>query len=289
MSEVRVVLLGTGTPNAEAERSGPSTAVVVDGQVYLVDAGPGVVRRALQAGLPAEQLTRLFLTHLHSDHTLGLPDLLYTPWTLGRTEPLSAYGPPGTAAMLAHIQAAYAADVEERLAGLEPANESGWQALASEVAPGVILADERVTVKAITVEHGRWPAYAYRFETTAGVVVISGDTAPRPGLAEAFAGADVLVHEVYSAGRLARREPAWQRYHRAVHTSGLELGELAAQAEPGLLVLTHQLYWGASDEELLAEVRQAFAGSVASGRDLDSFALTPRGAGGSAECARAIR
>ena len=124
--------LGTGTPNADPERSGPAVAVVVDGNAYLVDAGPGVVRRAAAAAradsLPALAAPRLgvvFLTHLHSDHTLGLPDLMYTPWTLGRTTPLAVYGPPGTRAMVRHLAEAYAADVDVRLHGGEPSNRTG--------------------------------------------------------------------------------------------------------------------------------------------------------------------
>jgi ribonuclease BN (tRNA processing enzyme) len=269
--DTRVILLGTGTPNAEPERHGPAAALVARGQPYLIDAGPGLVRRALQAGLAAERLTHVFITHLHSDHTLGLADLLYTPWTLGRAEPLHLYGPPGLESMVAHLQAAYAADVRERLAGLEPANDTGWQAVVHEIAPGEVYDDARLCVTAITANHGAWPAYAYRCEAADGVAVFSGDTAPAPHLAAAFGGVDVLVHEAYATAALARRDAAWQRYHRTVHTSAVELGQLAAKARPGLLVLTHQLYWGASDADLLAEIRLAYDGAVASGRDLESY------------------
>ena len=286
-STSRVILLGTGTPNAEPDRHGPAAALLVGEQPYLIDAGPGVVRRALQAGIAAERLTRAFITHLHSDHTLGLADLIYTPWTLGRTAPLHLYGPPGLAEMVAHLQAAYAADVRERLEGLEPANKTGWQAVVHEVTLGEVYVDEQVRVVAIPANHGAWPAYAYRCETAAGVAVFSGDTAPAPHLATAFADADVLVHEVYAAATLARRDPAWQAYHRAVHTSAVELGQLAAVAQPGLLLLTHQLYWGASDAELLAEIRLAFDGPVISGRDLDTYPLTRPATGAPAVAAPA--
>ena len=123
----RLVLLGTGTPNADPERSGPATAVVVDDQVYLFDAGPGIVRRAAQAArdreipaLRASNLKRVFLTHLHSDHTTGLPDLLLAPWVLDRSDPLHVYGPPGTRAMMAAIHTAWSRDIDARLNGLEP-------------------------------------------------------------------------------------------------------------------------------------------------------------------------
>ena len=266
-----LILLGTGTPNPDRERQGPAVAVVVDGRPYLFDAGPGVVRRAAEAGLPMPRLSRAFITHLHSDHTVGLPDLWLSPWTLERTEPLALYGPPGLNEMAAHLRAAYAADIAERLEGLEPANATGHGLVAHEVAPGLVYQDERATVMAFSANHGAWAAYGYRIETVDRTIVISGDTAPREGLAEAYAGADVLLHEVYCSAALDRREPAWQRYHRVVHTSGVELGRIAAGAQPKLLVLYHQLLWGASEEELLAEIRQKYRGEIVSGRDLDRF------------------
>ena len=152
----RLVLLGTGTPNADPERSGPATAVIVDDQVYLFDAGPGVVRRAAQAardrGIPAlrpANLSRVFLTHLHSDHTVGLPDLLLSPWVLGRSEPLAVYGPPGTLGMTEGIMAAWSADVDARLNGLEPrgANPDGYRAIAHEIRPGIVYEDDLVRVE----------------------------------------------------------------------------------------------------------------------------------------------
>src|SRR5918999_4420656 len=141
----RVVVLGTGTPNADPDRSGPGVAVVRGGDAYLVDAGPGVVRRAAAAhrggvaALAADRLRVVFLTHLHSDHTLGLPDLILSPWVLERTEPLEVYGPPGTREMVDHLLAAYRADVRNRIDGLEPANETGWKVNVHEVSPGVVL------------------------------------------------------------------------------------------------------------------------------------------------------
>ncbi len=275
-SRTRVVLLGTGTPNADPERSGPALAVVVDSVPYLVDAGPGVVRRAAaaalngEAALEAHRLARVFLTHLHSDHTVGLPDLLFTPWVLERNEPLQVYGPQGTEEMMHHLKAAYSQDVGMRIFGLEPANDLGHRVAAQDVEPGLIYEDERVRVHAIPVIHGSWPtAYGFRFETPDKVVVISGDAAPSESLVEACDGCDILVHEVYAKWGWDRRESIWQTYHAAFHTSGFELGELAARARPGVLVLTHQLLWGATEEQLLEEIRQGFSGEVVYGRDLD--------------------
>lgn len=267
-----VVLLGTGTPNADPERSGPAVAVVVDGHVYVVDAGPGVVRRAAAAHLDVKRLDRVFLTHLHSDHTVGLPDLWLTPWVLNRSAPLTVYGPPGTATLVTHLRAAYAEDVERRLGGLQPADTTGWRMVAVEVEPGEVYRDAQVTVTAIPVVHEDWPvAFGYRFETANRVVVISGDTRPTEAIVAACNGCDVLVHEVYSDAGLARRSADWRRYHAGAHTGAADLGRLAARANPGTLVLYHQLYWGTSDSALVAEVRATWDGTVVSGRDLQVF------------------
>ncbi len=274
----QVVLLGTGTPNAEPDRSGPALAVVVDGVPYLVDAGPGVVRRAAAAheqgveGLAVSRLATVFLTHLHTDHTLGLPDLIFTPWVLERELPLRVFGPPGTEAMVRHLSEAYREDILVRVEGSEPANATGYRVEATEVGEGLVHEDERVRVTAFRVSHGDWAhAFGYRFETPDRTIVISGDTAPTEAVVDQCAGCDILVHEVYSRAGWEKRVPLWQAYHAASHTSGPELGELAARASPRLLVLTHQLLWGATPEELVAEVRGRFAGTVAYGKDLDVF------------------
>ena len=271
-AETRVILLGTGTPNADPARSGPATAVVVDGEVFLVDSGPGVVRRAAAAGLKTPALNRVFLTHLHSDHTLGLPDLIYTPWTLERTEAIEVIGPPGTRAMVRHIEQAWAADREIRRRGGEPSNATGWRTVAREIRGGVAYQDRGVRVTAIPVRHGSWKhAFGYLFETKDRRIVISGDAAPSESLVQACGGCDVLLHEVYSTAGFAKRPPEWQQYHARYHTSAKELGELAARARPKILVLYHQLFWGAAEDELVREVRAGFDGKVVSGKDLDVY------------------
>jgi len=274
----QLVLLGTGTPNAEPDRSGSAVAVVVNGTPYLVDAGAGVVRRANEAyqagvaGLAVKRLSTVFLTHLHTDHTVGLPDLMYTPWVLERETPLRIIGPAGTEMMAHHLAEAYQEDVRIRLDGLEPANRTGHRTEAQDVGPGVVFEDDNVRVTAFEVAHGGWPqAFGYRFETPDRIIVISGDTAPIDAIADYCRGCDILVHEVYSQAGWEGREPEWQRYHAASHTSGPALGRIASQANPKLLVLTHQLLWGATPEELLAEVRSGFSGPIVYGKDLDVF------------------
>lgn len=273
----KVVLLGTGTPNADPLRHGSAVAIVVADQAYLVDFGPGIVRRAAAAAqkgikaLEAPRLTRAFLTHHHSDHTAGYPDLIFTPWVLGRNEPLVVYGPPGTQAMTDHLLSAYAEDIRERREGLEPSNDQGHQVVVHEFTAGPIYADANVQVEAFPVDHGSWPAFGFRFTTPDRTIVISGDTRPFPGLADHYRGADVLIHEVYSVRGFASRPAEWQRYHSHVHTSAHELAALANAARPGLLVLVHQLFWGVTEADLVAEVRAHYDGPVVSGQDLDVF------------------
>jgi ribonuclease BN (tRNA processing enzyme) len=268
-----VVLLGTGTPNADPARSGPAVAIVVDSTIYIVDAGPGIVRRAAAAKFPMSRLRIAFLTHLHSDHTLGLPDLMFSPWVLGRTVPLEVYGPPGTTAMVDHLQAAYAEDIEIRLHGGEPSNKTGYGGKGHDVPAGTVYRDSLVTVTAFEVRHGKWPhAYGYRFEAPDRTIVISGDTSPSDAVAAACNGCDVLVHEIISSESLKHRSPEWQAYHRAFHTPGDELGEIATKARPKLLLLYHQIPGGSGDDaELLREVHEHFHGTVISGHDLGVY------------------
>ena len=273
----QVVLLGTGTPNADPERSGPAIAVVVNQTPYLVDFGPGVVRRAAAAcqagvaGLDVRGLNRAFVTHLHSDHTAGYPDLILTPWVLGRDEPLEVYGPAGIRTMTDHVTAAYREDIAERLHGLESANDKGWRVNVTEIEAGVIYQDSNVAIEAFPVRHGSWQAFGYRFLTPDGVIVVSGDTAPAESIVEKSRDSDVLIHEVYAVAGFQDLPPTWQRYHSSVHTSSRELALIASRARPGLLILYHQLFWGTTETQLLSEVQAEYDGDIVSGRDLEAY------------------
>ena len=210
-ARTRVVMLGTGTPNADPDRYGPAVAVVVDETSYLVDFGVGVVRRAAAAermgvaALAAPRLTRAFATHLHSDHTLGLADLILTPWILERPVPLELYGPRGLRAMTQHIVSAYAEDLRIRTRGGEPKHGYDPRIVnVHEISPGFVYRDERVTVTAFAVKHGAWEqAFGYRFQTPDRTIVISGDTAPDDRIVEQCHRCDVLIHEVYSGAGFA--------------------------------------------------------------------------------------
>jgi len=277
----QVVLLGTGTPNVDPERSGPAVAIVVNGRPYLVDFGPGVVRRAAEMSpswggtmeaLETENLKHAFLTHLHSDHSAGLSDLILSPWVMGRDAPLELYGPTGTADLANHVLQAYEADIRYRVDGLEPANDQGWRVNVHEIDGGVVYEDENVKVEALRVRHGTWTnAFAYKFTTPDRQIVISGDAAPDETLEELAKDADILIHEVYSVEGFQRRDAFWQKYHSSNHTSSHELGEMAERVGPKLLVLYHILFWGASEETVLKEVREKYSGEVVLGNDLDVF------------------
>lgn len=277
-TETKVVLLGTGNPNADPDRSGPAVAIIIGDTPYLIDCGPGIVRRAAAAhrkgvaALRVDNLKHLFVTHLHTDHTVGLADLIFTPWVLGRDQSLKILGPPGIQSMVDHVHKAYAEDIRIRLDGLEPANDQGYRTEVHEIKPGVIYRDAQVTVTAFPVHHGSWRyAFGFRFDTPDRSIVISGDAAPSEALISNAAGCDVLIHEVYSQAKFHERPPVWQRYHSSFHTSTFELAKIADKIQPKLLVLYHQIYWGATDDELLAEIRQHYDGPVVSGSDLDVY------------------
>jgi ribonuclease BN (tRNA processing enzyme) len=272
-----VVTLGTGMPRPNPEASGPSTAVVVGDKVFLFDAGPGVERQLNASKLPINGVTALFITHLHSDHTLGYPDLIFTSWVMGRKRPLQVYGPPGLQKMTDHLIAAYSEDISVRTEGLEHQTPNGYAVSVHEIRAGLIYDTLGVRVTAFPVPHGNWQvSYAYRIEARDRHIVISGDTRYNEDLISFSKGVDVLVHEVYSSAHL-RPEPRpggddWPKYMQQFHTSDIELGALAKRIQPKLLVLTHIIRMGASDDELLAGIRKGgFTGHVVVGHDLGKY------------------
>ena len=269
--ESKAILLGTGNPNPDIERFGPSVAITVGDSVYIVDFGVGLVRRAAEADIKIKNLTRAFLTHLHTDHTIGYPDLIFTSRVAGRIDPLEVYGPKGITDMTKHIIAAYQVDINERIHGLEPAERSSYIVNTHEISEGCIYQDDLITVEAFQVNHGSLEAYGYKFVTPDRTIVISGDTRPSQKLIDIAKGCDVLIHEVYSAVALESRPENWQKYHSTVHTSSYELADIASKVEPRLLVMYHQLLWGLTEEELISEVSERYSGEVVSGHDLDVF------------------
>jgi ribonuclease BN (tRNA processing enzyme) len=272
-----IVLLGTGGPRPDPETSGPATAIVVGSRVFLFDAGPGVERRLSAAKLPINGVAALFITHLHSDHTLGLPDLIFTSWVMGRKLPMPAYGPPGLKRMIDHITAAWSEDIEIRTNGLEHEVAGGYRVAVHETRGGVVYDSGGVRVTAIRVPHGTWKdAFGYRIETPGRTIVISGDTRASDDLRAAARGADVLIHEAYPSVRLApEARPGgadWPAYMRSFHASDVEVGALALAAQPKLLILYHVVRMGGTDAEVIAGVRKGgFTGRVVVGKDLERY------------------
>jgi ribonuclease BN (tRNA processing enzyme) len=273
----QVITLGTGNPFPDPHRQGPATAVTVDHRLFLFDAGAGVERQLQAAHLPISGPTALFLTHLHTDHTLGLADLILTSWVMRRSRPFPIFGPPGTAAMVDHLLAAYAEDIRIRTDGLEHEVPDGWRVTVHEIGPGVAFDSGGVRVTAIPVRHGNWPvAFGYSIRAAGRTIVLSGDTRPSDSLEAAARGADVLVHEAYASSTVAPEDRPggsdWPAYLRSFHSSDEEVGALAARARPKLLVLTHLLRMGATDSAIIAAVRRGgYTGPVALANDLDAY------------------
>jgi ribonuclease Z len=278
----KLVLLGTGNPNPSPEQSGCALALVVHDEPYIIDFGPGLIRKAAALtpryggslkGLDIKKIKTAFLTHLHSDHTTGYPDLILTPWVMGREEPLKVFGPVGTEAMTDHILEAYREDIQYRVYGLEPTNDLGWRVECTEFSnEGIIFRNHHLTVEAFPVKHGSWPnAWGFRFTTPDKVIVVSGDCMPSEKLVEYAAGSDILVHEVYSQAGYETKPEEWKEYHGVHHTSTLQLAELAGKCQPAKVVLYHILFWGATEEDILREIGTAYDGEVIVGRDLDIF------------------
>ena len=284
-SQTQIVLLGTGNPGPSPERSGPATAIIVNSEAYLVDFGPGVVRRAAAAqhkgiaALNPVKITHAFVTHLHSDHTVGYPDLIFTPWVVGRKVPLEVYGPPGIKSMTRHVLAAWADDIKIRNEGLDrnlpEHGVNGYRVNAHEISPGIVYKDQNVTVTAFVVKHGEWGkrAFGYRFQTPDRTIVISGDTSPSDTIVEQCNGCDVLIHEVYTETGYSKASAEWQRLRRSYHTSSRQLAELATRARPALLIMYHQSYQFdlSTEEDLMREMQAAYKGRFVSGHDLDTF------------------
>jgi len=275
-------MLGSGNPNPSPSQSGCSVAIVVNDTPYIVDFGPGLIRQAAAMsprykgkikGLDIKNIKHAFLTHLHSDHTTGYPDLILTPWVMGRNEPLEVYGPEGINEMTEHILEAYEDDIKYRLYGHEPANNQGWRVNSHEFTKeGVIYKDGNIKVEAFPVPHGSWPnAWGFRFTTPDKVIVLSGDSAPSEKIIEYATGADILIHEVYSKKGYDTKTEFWRKYHACNHTSSFELADIANQAKPKLVVLYHILFWGADDKDILQEISTDYSGKVIVGKDLDVY------------------
>ena len=271
--KTQIVMLGTGAPRPTPDRSGPATAIVVGDRAYLVDMGPGVIRRAAAAaekGIPAldpVKITVAFITHLHSDHTAGYPDLILTPWVMNRTE-LNVFGPKGTEEMTSDVLHAWRRDIDIRTNGLEHRN--ALVVRAHDAKPGIVYKDDRVTVTAFRVRHGQWEeAFGYRFDTPDRSIVISGDTSPSEELMAHCKPCDVLIHEAYSPTAKVPMSD-WPVYSAQYHTSTQQLADIANRTKPGLLVIYH-LSGRTPEQQLLQEVQARYHGKVVISHDLEVY------------------
>lgn len=270
-SAMRLILLGTGYPYPNAERAGPSCAIIAGSRVFVVDAGRGTVMRLAAVGIPWSAVNTVFLTHLHSDHIDGLPDLFHCAWQFGDNKPLDLYGPEGTKSIADAVLQFYEPDIHIRrdLTEMLPAESAAIH--AHEIQEGVVYEiPGEIRVTAFLVDHHPVnPAFGYRFDAGPHSIVVTGDTRPNPNLIKYAKGADILVHEAYVRGDSPSPSPGKQRWSiYDYHSSAAEAGETAEKAKARILVLTHLIPAGASEKEFLDESGTKFHGKIIVGRDL---------------------
>ena len=275
----QVVILGTGTPIPDAFRAGSSIAIVHKGESYLFDVGAGAVRQATIArykydipSLYPSQICCVFLSHLHSDHTMDLSELAHTLWWRRNTG-LQTWGPTGIAQIANGLDEIIAVDADFRINGIQPvANSEGFRISHQNIAPGILFQKEDLTIEAFLVNHGDInPAFGFKVTTEDLSLVISGDTAYSDVIAEKARGVDILFHEVISRQGLEKNSPDFQRYHNSVHTTSDEVARLASIAQPKKLVLYHGLFYGTEESTVLEEIEALYEGNVFLARDLDMF------------------
>lgn len=273
--DFRVTLLGTGTPKPSMERFGPSILVEAGPTKFVFDAGRGATQRLAQIGVGFAEITGVFLTHLHSDHVVGLPDLWLTGWLVGRrTNPLRLWGPAGTHDLAVHLQAAFGFDQQIRIADDKaPASGSGLQGI--EVSEGPVFDSAGVKVTAFAVDHGPVrPALGYRIDYRGHSVVLSGDTRLSPNLIAHAQDVDLLVHEVAAATPADYAANALSRSVLAHHTTPIEAAEVFSRTRPKLAVYSHiVLRPGMPDGDLLPQTRAGYAGPLILGEDLMRFTV----------------
>ncbi len=264
------ILLGTGYPRPDPEHAGPALAIVAGQRWFVVDAGCGATLRIAATDLKYESLGAVFLTHLPSDHTAGLPDLFNTSWQFGRkTRPFELYGPLGVERLSHAMLDFFAEDIHIRRDLMEKHPAAGARINTHIVHEGVVFDDGTVRVTAFAVDHRPVvPSFGYRFDCGGRSIVISGDTRPTPNLIKFARGADVLIHEAYLPEHFAKVDtPEVAARLMSYHTSAEEAGVAARDAEVKQLVLTHLIPAGA-DGVFRERAARAFKGTIVVGRDL---------------------
>ena len=270
----RVTLLGTGSPVLSLTRFGPSTLVEAGDQTLVFDVGRGATQRLDQLGVGFGRINAVFLTHLHSDHVVGLPDLWLSGWILARrTVPWELIGPAGTASMAEHLAKAFAFDVDIRIkeGGQNPA---GGRVAARDVGPGVVYEQSGVKVTAFLVDHGQVaPALGYRIDYDGRSVVLSGDTRYSPAVIDKARGANLLVHEVALAPTdVTPAAPYYRAF--AHHTTPEQAAEVFTRARPTLALYSHiVIFGGGDDSDIFTRTRRGYGGPFIVGTDLTSVSV----------------
>lgn len=273
---LKVTLLGTGTPRPVMERFGPSILVEAGKEKLLFDCGRGATMRLSSLKVPFADLSVLFLTHLHSDHIVGISDFYLTGWILGRSTPLRVWGPAGTTDMMSHLEQAYQFDVHMRRDVDEMLPAQGVVVVAKDIEQGVVYQNGGLKVTAFTVDHAPVkPAFGYRIDYGGHSVVLSGDTRYNENLIHFSQGTDVLIHEVidseaFRAGNYASNPERTQKVI-AHHTTAEQAGTIFGQVKPRLAVYSHIVPPNAAN--LVAQTRKTYSGPLEVGEDLMSIEI----------------
>ncbi|HSE47487.1 MAG TPA: MBL fold metallo-hydrolase [Gemmatimonadales bacterium] len=270
--EIKVTLLGTGSPPPVMHRFGPSILIEAAGQKFLIDAGRGALQRLGQVKVRWQDVEGVFFTHLHSDHVVGFPDLWLTGWLVGpgRDRPLHVWGPRGTKKMMAHLEQAYEFDIRIRLYD-DRASPEGIVVFAQDISEGVVLEKGGLKITAFEVDHKPVkPAFGYRVDYGGRSVVLSGDTRVSQNLIRHAQGVDLLVHEVVSAETFPRAGARPERAKTVTehHVTPEQAGEIFAKTKPRLAVYSHIVLPIATEQDLIPPTRKTYSGLVEVGEDL---------------------
>ena len=275
---LKATLLGTGSPQPRMDRFGPSVLVEAGEKKLLFDCGRGATQRIEQIKIPFTEIDTLFLTHLHSDHVVGIPDLWLTGWARGRKAPLRIWGPAGTKEMMSHLQEAYQFDIQIREVD-DKLPDQGVAVFAKDIEEGIVYDNAGIKVTAFAVDHGVVkPALGYRVDFAGHSLVLSGDTRYSENLIRFSQGTDVLIHEVIDPDAFRARNPSVsaERFQAIVghHTTAEQAGTVFARVKPKLAVYSHIVPGDSKDLVLLT--RKTYSGPLEVGEDLMSFEIGER-------------
>jgi ribonuclease Z len=273
---LKVTLLGTGAPRPSMERFGPSILVEAGKEKLLFDCGRGATQRLFQLKVPFGDVTALFLTHLHSDHIVGIPDLYLTGWIMRRDTPFRVWGPAGTSDMMSHLEQAYQFDIHIRRDVDEKLPAQGAVVVAKDIEQGVVYQNGDLKVTAFTVDHGPVkPAFGYRVDYAGRSVMLSGDTRYNENLIRFSQGTDVLIHEVLDPEAYWASDQFFNQEQKQKvidhHTTPEQAGRIFSQVKPKLAVYSHIVPFNAPD--LVAHTRKTYSGPLEVGEDLMSIEI----------------